>query len=158
MKREELKALGIEGETLEQVMMLHGKDLERQKAASNAAEAETAALREQLRQQALQGEAEKAAAALKFSSQSAREVFLQRYLEQELPEGEDTRVQFDHFVEEFRRKDPGAFFNEAPQVVSSTAGVPAEPISLREMGYQQRLELKRTDPEGYEVYKNAERM
>lgn len=43
MKREELKALGIEGDTLEKVMDLHGKDIEKFKSV----EAENAVLKEQ---------------------------------------------------------------------------------------------------------------
>lgn len=47
MTREELKALGIEGETLEQVMALHGKDIERYKGF----ESQATALQEQLKVQ-----------------------------------------------------------------------------------------------------------
>lgn len=47
MTREELKALGIEGKTLEQVMALHGKDIERYKGF----ESQSTALQEQLKVQ-----------------------------------------------------------------------------------------------------------
>ena len=169
MKREELKALGIEGDALEQVMALHGRDLERQKAALGEAqaeagrlreqyEAEAGELREQLRKTQARGWAEKQADKLNFSSQSARNVFLERFLSGNPAMQEDGSLEgFAEFTEQFRSEDPDAFRTETPQMVASASGL-EEPVSLHSLSYQQRLELKRNDPDAYEAYRQAERM
>jgi hypothetical protein len=48
MKREDLVALGIEGEALEKVMALHGQDIEKQKSALVAAQTELGTTQGQL--------------------------------------------------------------------------------------------------------------
>ena len=144
MKREEVKGIipGITDEQLQQLMDLHGNDIERQKQQITTLTTERDAARTQLgeanaklegydpdwktkaqqaKQQAEQqvldlksryAEAN-AAAGLKFTSTGARKAFLSDLAAKKLPVQEDgALLGFDDFVASYRKSDPGAFAAE----------------------------------------------
>ena len=144
MKREEVKGIlpDITDEQLQQLMDLHGADIERQKQTIATLTAERDAARGQLedangklegydpdwkakaqqaRQQADQqvqaikaryAEAN-AAAGIKFSSASARRAFLADLAEKKLPLQEDGSLMgFEDYVKSYRQADPDAFAAE----------------------------------------------
>ncbi len=143
MKREDLKNLGLTQEQTEQVMALHGADIERQKSAAAALAAEREALAGRLAEAAgkLEGydpawrekaaearqEAEAKVAALErrqalaqqaaglhFSSESARRAFVADLEAKDLPFEDGKLAGFEEFVQAYREADPGAFGTAAP--------------------------------------------
>ncbi|MEG2930625.1 MAG: hypothetical protein RR825_02455, partial [Ruthenibacterium sp.] len=79
MKREELAELGLTAETVDKLMALHGRDVEKHKAAvqewQQKYETDLGALREQAAQTAYSTAAETALRGVGFSSDSAKKTF-----------------------------------------------------------------------------------
>lgn len=141
MKREEVKGIlpGITDEQLQQLMDLHGSDIERQKQQITTLTAERDAARTQLgeasaklegydpewKQKAQQAQqqaeqqvqsmryryaAANAASGLKFTSAGARKAFLSDLESSQLTLQEDgTLLGFDDFVAAYRKNDPDTF-------------------------------------------------
>lgn len=140
MKREEVKGIlpDITDEQLQQLMDLHGADIERQKQTIATLTAERDAAREQLgeangklegydpdwKAKAQQAEqqvqdqlvviernsaAELAAAGLAFSSKSAKKAFMADLKASDLPVKNGEILGFSEFVQAYRAKDPAAF-------------------------------------------------
>ena len=140
MKREEVKGIlpDITDEQLQQLIDLHGADIERQKQTIAALTAERDAARGQLGeangklegydpdwrvkvQQAEQqvqdqlvaiernSAAELAAAGLAFSSKSAKKAFMADLKAADLPVKNGEILGFSEFVQAYRAKDPAAF-------------------------------------------------
>lgn len=143
MKREEVKGIipGITDEQLQQVMDLHGADIERQKQTITTLTTERDAARTQLgdankklegydpewRTKAEKAEkdakaqveelqndfaAQTAAAGVKFSSESAKKAFLGDLKAQKLPLQDGKLLGFDDYVASYKKTDPGAFAPE----------------------------------------------
>lgn len=144
MKREQIKGIlpGIADEQLQQVMDLHGADIEAHKQSIATLTAERDAARahladantklagydpewqqkaQQARQQAdqkvkaLQAQyaAGNAAAALRFTSAAARRAFMADLEAKNLPLQEDgSLLGFDDFVSSYKKADPAAFVQD----------------------------------------------
>lgn len=143
MKRDEVKTIvpGITDDQLDQLMDLHGADIERHKQMVGTLTAERDAARTQLeevnkklegydpdwktkaeeaeRSAAQQVEqlqrgwaAERVAAGLKFSSESAKRSFVADLKAKNLPLQEDQLLGAEDFVKEWRAADPAAFAPE----------------------------------------------
>lgn len=144
MKREEVKGIipGITDEQLQQVMDLHGVDIERQKQTITTLTAERDTARTQLedantklegfdpewKQKAQQAQQQadrqvqdlksryaeaNAAAGLQFTSTGARKAFLADLAERKLPVQEDgTLLGFDDYVASYKKTDPSTFVVE----------------------------------------------
>lgn len=143
MKREEVKGIipGITDEQLQQVMDLHGADIERQKQTITTLTAERDTARNNLSDanKKLEGydpewrtKAEKAendakaqvaamqqdfaartaAAGVKFSSESAKRAFLSDLKAKKLPLQDGKLLGFDDYVASYKKTDPGAFAPE----------------------------------------------
>lgn len=133
---------------------LEGYDPEWKAKAEQAqkdAEAKVAALerRQLLGQQA---------AGLKFSSESARKAFLADLEAKGLPVQDGRLLGFDDFVKEYQAADPGAFAPAVapPVVVRPTDGAAPGAVTkeaFAKMGYRERLNLKKAQPEIYEQLK-----
>lgn len=141
MKREELTTLGIEGEALEQVMALYGRDVEKHKAAAKQWEekhaADTAALQTQLAQQAYNAGVEKAVQGVQFTSHSAQQAFCTALQGAALPLENGTLTGFEPFLQAYKEKDAAAFAaqnaGKAPVFVKPAAKeeAPAASAALR---------------------------
>ena len=143
MKREEVKGIipGITDEQLQQVMDLHGADIERQKQTITTLTTERDAARTQLSDanKKLEGydpewktKAEKAendakaqvaamqqdfaaqtaAAGVKFSSESAKRAFLFDLKAKKLPLQDGKLLGFEDYLKSYRESDPDAFAQE----------------------------------------------
>lgn len=187
MKREDLTALGVTDEALEKIMALHGADIEKHKQAAATLTAERDDLKGRLEEangklagydpewkakaEQAQKDAEakvaalerkqllgQQAAALKFSSESARKAFLADLEAKGLPVHDGKLMGFDDFVKDYQAADPGAFAPDValPMVVRPTdGGAPAAVTkeAFTKMGYRERLQLKKTQPQIYEQLK-----
>lgn len=160
MKREEVKEIipGITDGQLQQIMDLHGADIERQKQAIAALTIERDAARTQLDEagKKLEGydpdwkakaedaqrqadakiaalesgyAAERAVSGLKFSSESARRAFLADLAAKKLPLQDGKLLGFDEFAKQYKEADPGAFLPEGG-VPRVTAGTSGSPAQL----------------------------
>lgn len=113
MKREELTALGIEGETLEKVMSLYGRDVEKHKTIAKEWEQkyneDTQNLQTQLHTQTYSALAEKAMQNLQFTSVSAKTAFCDSLQKAGLPVNEGELTGFDVFLEQYQQQDSEAF-------------------------------------------------
>lgn len=113
MKREELTALGIEGEALESVMALYGRDIEKHKTAQEQWQQkyrqDTDALREQLRQQGAAAAEDNAVRGLAFSSRSAESAFRAALHKAQLPAENGELQGFDAFLQQYRQTDAACF-------------------------------------------------
>ncbi|MEF9968971.1 MAG: hypothetical protein RR759_00780 [Ruthenibacterium sp.] len=117
MKREDLAELGLSAQSIDKIMALHGRDVEKNKASAQDWEQkykdDTAALQTQLVQTQYQNAAENAVRTLKFSSESAKKAFTQALTQQKLPLAEGVMTGFDDFTAQYRQSDPAAFVSEA---------------------------------------------
>lgn len=151
MKREEVKGIipGITDEQLQQVMDLHGADIERQKQIITTLTAERDTARNSLSDAnkklegydpdwktkaekaendakaqvaALQQDfaAQSAAAGIKFSSESAKRAFLSDLKAKKLTRQEGKLLGFEDYLKSYREADPGAF---APEKATPTVTV-----------------------------------
>lgn len=151
MKREEVKGIipGITDEQLQQVMDLHGADIERQKQTITTLTTERDAARTQLgdankklegydpewRTKAEKAEndakaqveelqkdfaAQTAAAGVKFSSESAKRAFLSDLKAKKLPLQDGKLLGFEDYLKSYRESDPDAF---APEKAAPTITV-----------------------------------
>lgn len=151
MKREEVKGIipGITDEQLQQVMDLHGADIERQKQTITTLTAERDTARNNLSDAnkklegydpewrtkaekaendakaqvaAMQQEfaAKTAAAGVKFSSESAKRAFLSDLKAKKLPLQDGKLLGFEDYLKSYRESDPDAF---APEKVAPTITV-----------------------------------
>lgn len=151
MKREEVKGIipGITDEQLQQVMDLHGADIERQKQTITTLTAERDTARNNLsdankklegydpewRTKAEKAEndakaqveelqkdfaAQTAAAGVKFSSESAKRAFLSDLKAKKLPLQDGKLLGFEDYLKSYRESDPDAF---APEKAAPTITV-----------------------------------
>ena len=151
MKREEVKGIipGITDEQLQQVMDLHGADIERQKQTIATLTTERDTARSQLGEantklegydpdwkskaekaendakaqvEELQHDfaAQTAAAGVKFSSESAKKAFLGDLKAQKLPLQDGKLLGFEDYLKNYKETDPGAF---APEKATPTITV-----------------------------------
>lgn len=151
MKREEVKGIipGITDEQLQQVMDLHGADIERQKQTITTLTTERDAARNSLsdankklegydpewRTKAEKAEkdakaqveelqhdfaAQTAAAGVKFSSESAKKAFLGDLKAKKLPLQDGKLLGFEDYLKNYKETDPGAF---APEKATPTITV-----------------------------------
>lgn len=151
MKREEVKGIipGITDEQLQQVMDLHGADIERQKQTITTLTAERDTARNNLsdankklegydpewRTKAEKAEndakaqvaamqqdfaAQTAAAGVKFSSESAKRAFLSDLKAKKLPLQDGKLLGFEDYLKSYRKSDPDAF---APEKAAPTITV-----------------------------------
>lgn len=155
MKREDLKEFNLTDEQVQKIMDLHGADLERQKQTITTLTTERDAARTQLTdankklegydpewktkadqasQQAEQQVAEmkarfaetRAAAGLKFSSESARKAFMADLAAKKLtPQDDGTLLGFDEYLSSYKKNDPGAFAQESGYPTVKDGGDPA---------------------------------
>ena len=155
MKREDLKEFNLADEQVQKIMDLHGADLERQKQTITTLTTERDAARTQLAdankklegydpewktkadqasQQAEQQVAEmkarfaetRAAAGLKFSSESARKAFMADLAAKKLtPQDDGTLLGFDEYLSSYKKNDPGAFAQESGYPTVKDGGDPA---------------------------------
>ena len=155
MKREDLKEFNLTDEQVQKIMDLHGADLERQKQTITTLTTERDAARTQLAdankklegydpewktkadqasQQAEQQVAEmkarfaetRAAAGLKFSSESARKAFMADLAAKKLtPQDDGTLLGFDEYLSSYKKNDPGAFAQESGYPTVKDGGDPA---------------------------------
>lgn len=156
MKREDLKEFNLTDEQVQKIMDLHGADLERQKQTITTLTTERDAARTQLAdankklegydpewktkadqasQQAEQQVAEmkarfaetRAAAGLKFSSESARKAFMADLAAKKLtPQDDGTLLGFDEYLSSYKKNDPGAFAQESGYPTVKDGGDPAK--------------------------------
>ena len=157
--KEKFEALSVEKEGLatrlaEANTKLEGYDPEWKAKAEQAQKDAEAKVAELERRQLLGQQA----AALKFSSESARRAFVADLEAKGLPVQDGKLLGFDDFVKEYQAADPGAFASAAkpPVVVRPTDGGAPGPVTKEafgKMGYRQRLALKREQPEIYEQLK-----
>lgn len=151
MKREEVKGIipGITDEQLQQVMDLHGADIERQKQTIATLTTERDTARSQLGEantklegydpdwkskaekaekdakaqvEELQHDfaAQTAAAGVKFSSESAKRAFLSDLKSKKLPLQDGKLLGFEDYLKNYQQADPGAF---APEKATPTITV-----------------------------------
>lgn len=151
MKREEVKGIipGITDEQLQQVMDLHGADIERQKQTIATLTTERDTARSQLGEantklegydpdwkskaekaendakaqvEELQHDfaAQTAAAGVKFSSESAKKAFLGDLKAKKLPLQDGKLLGFEDYLKNYKETDPGAF---APEKATPTITV-----------------------------------
>lgn len=149
---------GLGKESLDGIMQLHGADIEGLKNERTALQAKIEGLTVQLKEASgkLEGydpgwrdkaaaaaaeadrrvaaleagfAAERAAAGLHFSSESAKKAFLADLGEKGLPLEGGKLLGFEDFVQAYKRDDPGAFLPEdaAPRFVESAPGTPVRP-------------------------------
>lgn len=131
MKREDLTQLGLEADTVDKIMALHGRDVEKNKAAAQNWEQkhkdDTAALQAQLTQTQYQHATENALCTLQFSSESAKKAFSQALQEAQLPLAEGKIDGLTDFTAQYRQTDPAAFIDEnaakMPVLVQPTGNV-----------------------------------
>lgn len=147
MKREEVKGIipGITDEQLQQLMDLHGTDIERQKQQITTLTAERDAARTQLveaskklegydpdwRTKAAEAEskaneqvaalqsdfaAQSAVSGVKFSSESAKKAFLADLKAKKLTLQDGKLLGFDDFLADYKKADPSAFASGYPNV------------------------------------------
>lgn len=156
MKREDLKEFNLADEQVQKIMDLHGADLELQKQTITTLTTERDAARTQLAdankklegydpewktkadqasQQAEQQVAEmkarfaetRAAAGLKFSSESARKAFMADLAAKKLtPQDDGTLLGFDEYLSSYKKNDPGAFAQESGYPTVKDGGDPAK--------------------------------
>lgn len=141
MKREDLKAMNLPDDQVDQIMQLHGADVEKQKQTITTLTAARDNLQQRLddantklegydpewktkaaqaqidadnKIQALEREyaLKEQAAGLKFSSESAKKAFLAD-LAAKNPSVQDGKVVgFDEYVKKYKESDPAAFLSE----------------------------------------------
>ncbi len=160
MDEKELEKLGLSAEQVKAVCELHAAEMQKQSQAISTLEAEKGQLEQQLGEanKTLQGydpewkakaeqaqkdaeskvnalrrdfAAKECAAALHFSSESAKRAFLADFAAKELPLQDGKFLGFDDYVKAYRESDPAAFRQEedntpAPRFSSSTPGVHSE--------------------------------
>lgn len=156
MKTEDLKALGLTDEQVQRVFAMNGEEMNGLKANVDTLKAERDAARTQLadankklegydpdwkqkaadaQQQADQQVAElkarfaetRAAAGLKFSSESARKAFMADLAAKKLtPQDDGTLLGFDEYLSSYKKNDPGAFAQESGYPTVKDGGDPAK--------------------------------
>ena len=160
MDEKELEKLGLSAEQVKAVCELHAAEMQKQSQTISTLEAEKGQLEQQLGEanKTLQGydpewkakaeqaqkdaeskvnalrrdfAAKECAAALHFSSESAKRAFLADFAAKELPLQDGKFLGFDDYVKAYRESDPAAFRQEEdntppPRFSSSTPGVPYE--------------------------------
>ena len=115
MKKDELKSIipDITGDQIDQLMKLHGADIERHKQQIATLTAERDAAAEKLdgmqREFEFQNAARAAMAEIEFSSNAARKAFETELRAKNLPIQEGKIIGFDEFFAAARQADPGAF-------------------------------------------------
>ena len=115
MKKDELKSIipDITGDQIDQLMKLHGADIERHKQQIATLTAERDAAAEKLdgmqREFEFQNAARAAMAEIEFSSNAARKTFEAELRAKNLPVQEGKIIGFDEFFAAARQADPGAF-------------------------------------------------
>lgn len=116
MKREELAELGLVAEAVDKVMALHGRDVEKHKAAAQEwqqkYETDTGALRAQTEEAVYHTAAENALRGMRFSSESAKKAFAAELRAARLPVDNGALRGMENFVEQYRTQDPAAFLAE----------------------------------------------
>ena len=117
----EAKVSALSGQLAAANAKLEGYDPD-WKAKANAAEQQAAAKVAELE---CSYAAEREAAGLKFSSESARRAFLAA---KKLPLQDGKLLGFDDFAKQYKQADPGAFLPEggAPRVTAGTTGSPVQ--------------------------------
>ena len=109
MKREELTELGLAPEAVDKIMALHGRDVEKHKAAAQALTQNNADLTAQLSETQYTHAAENAVKGINFTSESAKKAFCAALKDASLPFENGALTGFDAFAAEYRTADPAAF-------------------------------------------------
>ncbi len=109
MKREELNEMGLTPEAVDTIMALHGRDVEKHKAATQALTQNNADLTEKLSETHYTYAAENAVKGMSFTSESAKRAFSTALKEAALPLENGTFTGFDAFAAAYRTADPTAF-------------------------------------------------
>ncbi|MEG2037923.1 MAG: hypothetical protein RRZ93_08025 [Ruthenibacterium sp.] len=116
MKREELAELGLAAETVDKLMALHGRDVEKHKAAvqewQQKYETDLGALREQAAEVSYGAAEKNALRGVVFSSESAKKTFAAELRAAGLPVENGVFSGFEDFAAQYRAADPAAFLQE----------------------------------------------
>ncbi len=114
MTRQDLQALGLDEAAAEKVMALARADGEAREQARQAEraqwQADAAALQDALAGRERAEATRRAAAGLRFTSESARRCFLRELEDAALPVADGALEGFDDFLAAYRAGDPGALW------------------------------------------------
>lgn len=122
--------------------------------------ADTGALQAQLAAKDYERSVHAQAAALKFSSESARKAFVADLTAAKLSMQDGTLLGFEDFRKRYAEADPAAFAQNTPPPAIVRPATDAAPTTITKeafgkMGYSQRSNLQRTQPELYKQLKEG---